>query len=65
MGQLTAGLRGAAAGDTVTLVAANGTPTTVTRSALVADDATLGGTEMLDVAGRRRPVGRSCRAAAW
>ena len=46
MGQLTASLRGAAAGDTLTLVAANGTPTPMT-VALVADDATIGGTELL------------------
>lgn len=46
MGQLTASLRGAAAGDTVTLIASNGTPTAMT-VALVADDATIGTTELL------------------
>ncbi len=46
MGELTASLRGAAAGDTVTLIAASGTPTVFT-VAMIGDDATIGGTELL------------------
>ncbi len=46
MGKLTAGLRSAAAGDTITLIASSGAPTSFTIAAVV-DDAVLGGTEML------------------
>ncbi len=46
MGKLTADLRGAAAGDTITLIASSGAATPFTIAAVV-DDATLGGTEML------------------
>jgi hypothetical protein len=54
MGALTASLRGAAAGDSVTLIASSGAPTAFTVAAVVAD-ATIGGTEILmspDGAGR-------------
>ncbi len=54
MGALTASLRGAAAGDTVTLIASSGAPTLFTIAAVL-PDATVGGTEILvspDGAGR-------------
>jgi D-alanyl-D-alanine carboxypeptidase len=46
MGALTAGLRGAAAGDTVTLIASSGALTAFTIAAVL-PDATIGGTEIL------------------
>ena len=46
MGQTTASLRGAAAGDTIDLMAANGSTVTFTIG-LVAPDAEIGGTEIL------------------
>jgi hypothetical protein len=46
MGKLSAGMRGASAGDVITLIASSGAPTQFTVAAVV-DDATLGGTELL------------------
>lgn len=46
MGAMTAGLRGALAGDTITLTAGSGTPTVFTIAAVLAD-ATIGGAELL------------------
>ena len=66
MGQLTASLRGATAGDTITLVAANGslTPMTV---ALIGDDAVVGGTELLmsPAAADRLGIVQSSSVVIW
>jgi hypothetical protein len=66
MGQLTAGLRGARAGDTVDLVAASGASVTF-RVAAVVPDATIGGTELLmsPDAADRLGISRLSRVVMW
>lgn len=66
MGQLTAGLRGAQAGDSVTLVGASGAPITF-RVAAVLTDAQVGGTELLmsPAAADRLGITQLSRAVIW
>jgi hypothetical protein len=66
MGALTAGLRGARAGDTMELVAGSGAVVPI-RIAAVVDDAVIGGTELLisPAAGDRLGVTQLSRAVMW
>jgi hypothetical protein len=66
MGALTAGLRGAKAGDTMQLIAGSGAVVPIRISAVV-DDAIIGGTELLmsPEAGDRLGVSQLNRAVMW
>ncbi len=66
MGSLTAGLRGAQAGDTMDLVSGSGAIVPITVAAVV-DDAVLGGTELLVVpaAADRLGITNLNRAVLW